>query len=301
MNFKMKRNTKRLEKIATQRKAGGFADIWHRLKKNKPAVAGLVIISIFLFCAIFADFIVDFNGAVITQNSAERLQAPSMAHWFGTDGYGRDIFSRIVYGSRSTLTIAFATTAAACLAGGLLGALAGYYGGMVDNVIMRIVDTIMCLPPMLFSLSIVAALGAGVRNLVIAVSVTMTPYFVRVVRAAIMTVAGSDYIEAARACGSNDTHIIMRHIFPNSIGPIIVQATMSVSFIIMLAAGLSFIGLGVQPPLPEWGAMLSEGREYMRYSVYIVGFPGLAIVLSALSLNLFGDGLRDALDPRLKD
>ena len=191
--------------------------------------------------------------------------------------------------------------AAVSLAGGLLGSAAGYYGGKVDNIIMRIIDTIMCLPPMLFSLSIVAALGAGMRNLIIAVSVTMTPYFTRVVRASILTVVGSDYVEAARSCGAGDARIILRHIIPNAIGPVIVQATMSVSFMIMLAAGLSFIGLGVQPPMPEWGAMLSEGREYMRYSAYIVAFPGLAIVLSALSLNLLGDGLRDALDPRLKN
>ncbi len=295
-----KKQLKQLEDIASRRQSG-FGEVWHRMLKNKPAMAGLIIITIFILAAIFADFIADFDTMVVAQNASIRLQGPSAEHWFGTDGYGRDIFARIVHGARSSLSIAFLTTFVSSLMGGFLGALAGYYGGKVDNIIMRIIDTIMCLPPMLFSLSIVAALGASMKSLIIAVSVTMTPYFTRVVRASILTVVGSDYIEAARSNGSSDIRIILRHILPNAIGPVIVQATMSVSFMIMLAAGLSFIGLGVQPPTPEWGAMLSEGREYMRYSTYIVAFPGLAIVLSSLSLNLLGDGLRDALDPRLKN
>ncbi len=295
-----KKKLENIEKLASRRQNGAL-EVWRRMLKNKPAMAGLVIISVFILMAVFADQIADFDDMVVAQNTAIRLQGPSGEHWFGTDGYGRDIFARVVHGARSSLSIAFLTTLFSSLAGGILGSLSGYYGGKVDNVIMRVVDMIMCLPPMLFSLSIVAALGAGVRNLVIAVSVTMTPYFTRVVRASILTVVGSDYVEAARSSGSGDVRIILRHIIPNAIGPVIVQATMSVSFMIMLAAGLSFIGLGVQPPIPEWGAMLSDGREYMRYSAYIVAFPGLAIVLSALSLNLLGDGLRDALDPRLKD
>lgn len=295
-----KKKLENIEKLASRRQNGAL-EVWCRMLKNKPAMAGLVIISVFILMAVFADQIADFDDMVVAQNTAIRLQGPSGEHWFGTDGYGRDIFARVVHGARSSLSIAFLTTLFSSLAGGILGSLSGYYGGKVDNVIMRVVDMIMCLPPMLFSLSIVAALGAGVRNLVIAVSVTMTPYFTRVVRASILTVVGSDYVEAARSSGSGDVRIILRHIIPNAIGPVIVQATMSVSFMIMLAAGLSFIGLGVQPPIPEWGAMLSDGREYMRYSAYIVAFPGLAIVLSALSLNLLGDGLRDALDPRLKD
>lgn len=295
-----KRKIKQLEEIASRRQ-GGLREILRRMKKNKPAMAGFVIIFLFIVLAILAEQIADFDTMVVAQNTSARLQPPSGEHWFGTDGYGRDIFARIIHGARTSLTIAFVTTAISSLAGGVLGSISGYYGGKIDNSVMRIIDVVMCLPPMLFSLSIVAALGAGVRNMIIAVSITMTPYFTRVVRASILTVVGTDYIEAARSCGSGDTRIILRHIIPNAIGPVIVQATMSVSFMIMLAASLSFIGLGVQPPTPEWGAMLSEGREYMRYSPYIVAFPGLAIVLSALSLNLLGDGLRDALDPRLKN
>lgn len=295
-----KRKVKQLEELASRRH-GSLREIARRMKKNKPAMAGLIIIMIFIVMAVFAEQIADFDTMVVAQNTSVRLQPPSGAHWFGTDGYGRDMFARVIHGARTSLTIAFVTTALSSLAGGVLGSISGYYGGKIDNSVMRVIDVIMCLPPMLFSLSIVAALGAGVRNMIIAVSITMTPYFARVVRASILTVVGADYIEAARSCGSGDTRIILRHIIPNAIGPVIVQATMSVSFMIMLAASLSFIGLGVEPPTPEWGAMLSEGREYMRYSPYIVAFPGLAIVLSALSLNLLGDGLRDALDPRLKN
>lgn len=295
-----RKKLQQLEAVASQPQSG-FRTVWHRMVKNKPAMVGLVIISIFILAAIFADFIADFDTMVVAQNAAIRLQPPSAEHWFGTDAFGRDIFARIIHGARSSLTIAFLTTIVSSLAGGLLGSVAGFYGGKVDNIIMRIVDTVMCLPPMLFSLSIVAALGTSMKSLIVAVSVTMTPYFTRVIRASILTVVGSDYVEAARANGSGDARIILKHIIPNAIGPVIVQATMSVSFMIMLAAGLSFIGLGVQPPTPEWGAMLSDGREFMRYSTYIVAFPGLAIILSALSLNLLGDGLRDALDPRLKN
>lgn len=293
------RKQKQLEDLASRRQSG-FGEVWHRLKKNKPAMAGLVIITLFILGAVFAGQIADYEKDVIAQNISQRLLPPGKGHLFGTDGFGRDIFARVIFGARTSLFIAFTTTMVSCLAGGILGSLTAYYRRL-DNIIMRIIDTIMCLPPMLFSLSIVAALGPGVRNLVIAVSVTMTPYFARVVRASVLTIVGSDFVEAARSQGAGDFRIIVRHILPNSLGPIIVQATMSVSFMIMLAASLSFIGLGVQPPTPEWGGMLSEGREFMRYSWNVVAFPGLAIVLSSLSLNLLGDGLRDALDPKLKD
>ena len=278
-----------------------YLEVWHRLCKNKIAILGLVILSIFIFLAVFADVIANYDSKVIAQDVTSRLQPPSKEHWFGTDGYGRDIFARIIHGTRITLFIAFTTTAISAVAGGILGMAAGFYGGVIDNVIMRIVDTVMCLPPLLFSLSIVAALGTGMRNLIIAVSFTMTPYFARVIRATAISVVSMDYIEASKSLGSSNIKTIIWHVLPNSIGPIIVQATMNLSYMIMLSAGLSFIGLGIQPPAPEWGAMLSEGREFMRYSPYIVAFPGLAIVLTALSLNLLGDGLRDALDPKLNN
>ncbi|MDR1419802.1 MAG: ABC transporter permease [Treponema sp.] len=270
---------------------------WRRLVKNRPAFAGFVVITLIIITAVIAPLIVDYRNSVIKQQVGERLQGISVKHWFGTDGYGRDIFARVIYGARSSLLIAFATAIGACTIGTALGITAAYYRRLND-VIMRIVDTVMCLPPLLFSLTIVAALGAGTRNLIVAVMITFIPYFTRVARASALSIIHEEYIEAARCLGAGDLRIIVRHILLNAMGPIAVQATMSVSYIIMLAAGLSFIGLGVQPPTPEWGAMLADGREHMRYSVFVVAFPGLAIVLTSLSLNLFGDGLRDILDPR---
>ena len=231
---------------------------------------------------------------------SSRTIKPGIEHLFGTDGYGRDTFARTVWGARLSLFIAFATILLACVVGMILGVVCGYFGGTVDAVVMRIVDVFMCLPPLLFSLSIVSALGNGMWNLILAVGITMMPYFTRVVRAAVLSVASMDYIEAARANGANDIYIIMKHIIPNCMGPIIVEATISLSSVIMIAAGLSFIGLGVEPPSPEWGAMLSDSREYMRQAPWLVFAPGLAIVVTALAFNLVGDGVRDALDPRQK-
>ena len=273
--------------------------LWKRFCENKIALVSLVVMILIILCAVFADQIVSYDK-VINQSLLERLQPPSAAHPFGTDGYGRDIFARVIHGTRSSLTIAFSTIFFSCFAGLLLGVSCGHFGGKLDSVVMRIVDVIMCLPPILFSLSIVAALGAGMENLILAVSITMTPYFTRVIRATVMSVTSSEYIEAARASGATDWHIILRHVIPNCMGPIIVEATINLSYMIMLSSSLSFIGLGVQPPSPEWGAMLSDGRENMRYSPWVVIAPGVAIVITSLVVNLLGDGLRDALDPRLK-
>ncbi len=288
---------------------------WHRFCENKTAVFGLVVLAIIILAAIFANLIADPNLVTFqdvysrsvapfahSEAELERIAAGEdvVTHILGTDGYGRDIFARIVYGARSSLTIAFATIAISCLFGLLFGIGAGYFGGVLDTVVMRIVDVFMCLPPLLFSLSIVSALGNGMGNLILAVSITMTPFFTRVVRATVLTVSSMDYIEAARANGATHTHIILRHIIPNCLGPIIVEATISLSVMIMLAAGLSFIGMGVLPPSPEWGAMLSEAREFMRDAPWMVLAPGLVIMVTSLSFNLVGDGVRDALDPRLK-
>lgn len=282
------------------KKKNQLAEIWKRMKKSKTAMIGLIIISIFILLAIFADLIASYDLA-ITQNPSIRLQGPSSEHWFGTDTYGRDIFARIIHGARYSLMIGFVTTILSVGTGGIFGAIAGYYGGRIDNVIMRVMDTIMAIPPILLALSIVASLGPGLRNLLIAMTVSSVPSFTRVIRSVIMTVVGQDYVEAARACGTKDRRIILRHILPNAMGPIIVQATMSVSSMIINAAALSFLGMGIQPPAPEWGAMLADSREFMRYYPYLVVIPGVAIVLASLSLNILGDGLRDALDPRLKN
>lgn len=274
-------------------------EFWHRFCENKIAVLGLVVLVIIILMAILAPLIADYNQ-VITQDLSNRTIKPGIEHWFGTDGYGRDTFARTVWGARLSLFIAFATILLACIVGMILGVICGYFGGTVDAIVMRIVDVFMCLPPLLFSLSIVSALGNGMWNLILAVGITMMPYFTRVVRAAVLSVASMDYIEAARANGAHDFYIVTRHIIPNCMGPIIVEATISLSSVIMIAAGLSFIGLGVEPPSPEWGAMLSDSREYMRQAPWLVLAPGFAIMVTALAFNLVGDGVRDALDPRQK-
>lgn len=284
-------------KIKKKSQAG---DIWRRFLKNKTAVLGLVIFSIIMLTAIFADLIVPYDKG-ITQNILERLQGPSAAHWFGTDNFGRDIFTRVVHGSRNSLLVGIGAVAIGITVGGLLGSVAGFYGGKIDSVIGRIMDTIMSIPLMLLVLSLVTALGNSLINVLLAMMIANIPQYVRIVRAAILSVVGQDYIEAARACGTSDFAIIVKHVIPNAVGPIIVQATMAVGTMILNAAGISFLGMGIQPPTPEWGSMLNEGKQFMTMYPYIVVFPGIAIGLTALALNLMGDGLRDALDPKMKD
>ena len=288
------------EKTAVKRNSPAY-EIWKRFKKNKAAMLGLAIFSVMVILAVFADVICDYDTQVIAQNVANRLKPPSAAHWVGTDAYGRDIFARVVHGARISIVIGLAATVGSVCISGILGSIAGYYGGRVDNVIMRVLDTFLAIPGELLAMAIVASLGPSMTNLLIAVTIARIPPFTRVIRSSILTVIDQDYIEAAIASGARDSYIIVKHILPNAMGPIIIQATMGVGRMILTAAGMSFIGMGVQPPLPEWGSMLAEGRDFMRYSPYITLFPGLAIILTSLALNLLGDGLRDALDPKLKN
>ena len=282
------------------KKSSQAKEIWRRMRKNKRAVVGLIVLATFALIAIFADLIVPYESA-IAQDGTARLQPPNAAHWFGTDGFGRDVFARVVHGSRVSLSIGVASVCLSLVVGGLLGAAAGYYGGKIDNIIMRIMDIFICIPGVLLSLAIVAALGTGMINLLIAVTIGDIPGFVRLIRSVIITVVENDYIEAARSYGAKDFRIIIKYILPNAMGPIIVQATMNISGIILAAAGLSFLGMGIAPPRPEWGSMLSDAREHLRSSPYLMYFPGFSILISALCFNLVGDGLRDALDPKLKD
>lgn len=283
------------------KKKSQAAEVWGRLKKSKTAMLGLVILCVIILMAIFADVICNYDTQAIYQDMANRLSPPSAQHWFGTDGYGRDIFARVVHGSRVSIAIGIAATVGSVLISGILGSAAGYYGGKIDNIIMRVTDMFMAIPSELLALAIVASLGPSIVNLLIAVTIARIPPFTRVIRSSILTVVDQEYVEAAEAAGTSDFAIILRHILPNAIGPIIIQATMGVGRMILTAAGMSFIGMGISPPAPEWGAMLAEGREFMRYSPYITIFPGAAIILTSLSLNLLGDGLRDALDPKLKN
>ena len=275
--------------------------IWHRLRRDKMAMLGLGILIAMIVLALLADVIADYDTAVIGMNMRARLQTPSAAHWFGTDGYGRDVFARIIHGSRLSLSLSIFAMAGAVAIGSIIGAVAGYYGGRVDNLLMRLMDILLAIPPMLMSISIVAALGHSMINLMIALSLAYIPVFARVIRSTILSIKGQEFIEAARACGTGDMRIILRHIIPNAIGPIIVQATLAMGSTILIISSLSFMGMGIQPPQPEWGTMLYEGRDLIRTSPYLVIFPGIAIALAVLSLNLLGDGLRDALDPRLKN
>ena len=277
-----------------------FAEFWRRFRKNKSAVAGLLILVLLVGMALFADLIVPYARCV-EQVGADRLQGPSAAHFFGTDEFGRDLFARVVHGSRYSLFIGVATSLMALAAGAVLGASAGYFGGMVDNVICRIVDVFMCVPPILLSLAVVAALGTSVRNLIVAITISCIPGNVRLIRSVVLTVAEQDYVEVARSYGASNARIIFRYVLPNAMGPIIVKTTMAISDMILSAAGLSFIGMGIQPPSPEWGALLSAAQTYIFTSPYLLVFPGLFIILSSLSFNLVGDGLTDALDPKLKD
>lgn len=275
--------------------------IWRRYKDNKIALVALCVLSVIASSAILAPFIADYDTQVIEQHSTERLQGPSEKYWFGTDAYGRDVFARIIYGARVSLLIGIGTTTVCLIVSLFLGSVSGYYGGRIDNIIMRTLDMVMSIPAILLALSIVAALGAGMRNLMIALIISGIPRFTRIIRSSVLTVIGEGYIEAAKSFGAREYWIILIHVLPNAMGPIIVQATMNVAGVIMAAAGLSFIGMGIEPPAPEWGAMLSESKEYMRYAPHTTIFPGFAIVITALSLNLVGDGLRDSLDPKLKN
>ncbi|HWR45729.1 nickel transporter permease [Sporomusa sp.] len=287
------------EIVAPKKKKSYLNEIWRRIKRSKLAVAGLIIIVVLIFTAIFADIIAPYPYD--KQNLQENFQSPSLQHLFGTDEFGRDIFSRVVYGSRISLQVGFIAVGISLVAGGLLGALAGYYGGKVDQVIMRAMDVLLSIPGILLAISIVAALGPGLVNLMIAVGISSIPQYARIVQASVLSIRGQEFVEAAKAVGSSDLRIIFKHIIPNVLAPLIVQSTLGIATAILTAAGLSFIGLGIQPPTPEWGAMLSGGRGYIRNYWFMTMFPGLAIMITIFGLNLLGDGLRDALDPRLKN
>ncbi|MBC8589590.1 ABC transporter permease [Wansuia hejianensis] len=287
-------------KTKSKKKRSQWSEVWRRLKQNKMAMAGLVILTILVLLAVFADVIADYDEVAIKQNAAVRLQGPSKDHWLGTDNLGRDIFARMIHGARISLMVGIVAVSIAILIGGTLGAIAGFYGGKVDNIIMRFMDVFLAIPSILLAIAIVGALGQNLFNLMLAIGVSSIPGFARIVRASVLTVKDQEFVEAARAIGATDTRIIIKHIIPNALAPVIVQGTLGVAGAILSTAGLSFIGLGVPKPRPEWGAMLSDGRQFLRNASHITTFPGLAIVITILALNLLGDGLRDALDPRLK-
>lgn len=284
-----------------RKQRGQLGEVWHRLKKNKGAMVGLAVAILLVFTALFGGLFLDYDTQVIGQNTAERLQSPSWKHLMGTDEYGRDIFSRIIYGTRYSLSIGLVAVSIALIIGVFMGATAGYCGGRVEEVIMRVTDIFQAIPATIMSIIIVVILGQTTFNLMIAIGLTSVPQFVRITRVAVLTVKDQEFIEASRALGISRKRTILSHILPNCLSPIIVQATLRVATAILSASTLSFLGLGVPVPKPEWGAMLSAGRKFIRDYSYMTLFPGLAIMVTVLALNLLGDGLRDALDPKLKN
>lgn len=287
------------QNVVSFKKQSQTKEIWRRFKKSKGAVIGLVMLVIILLILLCADFIAPYSIAT-KQSLANKLQGPSAQHWLGTDSYGRDVFARIIHGGRTSILIAILATISSCIIGSTLGAIAGYFGGKVDSIIMRSLDIFMSVPDILFTMAVVFALGANFFNLLVALTLAYFTNYVRLVRSQVLNLSELDYVEAARAGGSSSARIIASHILPNAMGVIIVNTTLNVSKIILYESTLSFLGLGMPPPAPEWGLMLSEAREFLRTSPHLLFFPALAIVLTACSVNLIGDGMRDALDPHLK-
>jgi len=272
---------------------------FRRFRKRKVSVMGGIILTLFVLLAIFGPMLTPYSP--IEQDLSNSYQGISSKHWLGTDNLGRDTLTRIIYGSRISFLVSIVSVGTGLLAGLILGSISGYYGGRIDTVIMRFVDMLLAFPGILLAIVIVAILGNGLINTMIAVAIFTTPDFARIIRGSVMSIKETEFIEASRALGADDFRIIFRHILPNSLSPMIVQGTLMMGTAILIASGLSFIGLGIQPPNPEWGAMLSDARDYLRSAPLIAIAPGISITLVVLSFSLVGDGLRDALDPKLKN
>lgn len=276
-----------------------YKEVVHRLLKDKLAVAAMILVMVIILVAVFANFLAPYDPAELDVYNTKSL--PTKGHLLGTDNLGRDILSRLMYGGRMSLSIGFIAVAIGGVTGTILGAACGYFGGTLDMIVMRLMDVLQAMPGMLLNICLAAAMGPGFVNCIVALCIGAIPGYVRMMRASCLNIQNMEYIDAARAINSKESQTLFRHVIPNAISPIIVRMCMGVSGGIMAAAGLSFIGLGVQPPDAEWGAMLSGGRAYIMSAPHIVIFPGLMIFFVVLALNIFGDGLRDTLDPRLKD
>jgi len=271
---------------------------WRSFKKNKIALIGMGIVVFFILLAVFAPLLAPYG--INDQNLSLRLQAPSKDHLFGTDDFGRDILSRVIYGARISLWVGFFSVLGSVVVGSLLGIVAGYYGRWVDGIISRLFDIMLAFPSILLAIGIVAVLGPSLQNALIAIAVINIPNFGRLIRSRVLSIKQEEYIMAAKAIGMSDARILFHHILPNSMAPIIVQGTLAIATAIIEAAALGFLGLGAQPPNPEWGTMLASSKEFLTQAPWTMIFPGLAIMLTVLGFNLMGDGLRDALDPRMK-
>lgn len=282
-----------------ERKNSQGREVWRRLRKNKLAMVALGVVFILLMIVIFADVIIGYDAAV-TNNAALKNAGPSAEHPFGCDSLGRDLFARIIHGTRISLLLGFGATSISTVVATLLGASAAFIGGKYDDILMRFFDIIIAIPSILLSLAIATGFGVGIPQLMIAIAIGQIAGFTRVIRSAVLGVVGQDYIEAARAIGIGNFSIICKHIVPNVLGTILVQSTMMVASNILMGAMLSFLGLGAPIPTPEWGKIMSEGLRELRYAAHVVIFPTIFITATTLSINILGDGLRDAFDPRLK-
>jgi peptide/nickel transport system permease protein len=282
-----------------KRKHSRLRDVWRQLKKNKLAVIALVVLVLLVLTAILAPVLAPYHYSA--QNVKEAFLGSSAKHLLGTDKLGRDTLSRLLYGSRQSLEMGVIAVVIAAFIGIIFGAVAGFYGGWVDNLCMRLLDIYQAMPMLLLCITLAAVLGPSLRNAIIALGIGMVPGYARLMRATVLTIREKEFVEAARAVGSADMRIIFKHIIPNAMAPLIVEITMGVGSCILAGSALSFIGLGVQPPLPEWGAIISEARGVMREHFTLSLYPGICVMISVLACNLLGDGLRDALDPRLKN
>ncbi len=282
-----------------RRSPGFWSDAFRRILKSRAAMSGGLVVTLFILLAALAPVIAPYEP--LRGQLGERLLGPSAGHWLGTDELGRDVLSRVLHGARISLQIQVAAVGLALVLGTVLGVVAGYTGRWPDMLIMRVVDIMMAFPGIFLALAIIAALGTGLGNVIIASAIFLVPQFARVVRGSVLTLKEKEFVEAARALGERDVAIVARYLLPNSLAPIIVQTSLRMATVLLTASGLSFLGLGVQPPSPEWGAMLSNARAYMITAPHVATVPGLAIMLVVLGFNLLGDGLRDALDPRLRE
>jgi len=282
-----------------EKKRSQFAEVVSRLKRNKVAMAALFVIILIVVLSVFSEQISPYDYA--EQDVRNSFVMPCKEHPFGTDNLGRDLLSRILVGGKTSLLVAVAAISVATVIGCVLGATAAYFGGVYETVVLKFMDILMAIPQFLLAVSISAALGSGIFNTALAVGISSIPRFFRMMRAEVLTVKGKDFVEAARALGASDGRIVWKHIVPNSLASTIVNISLCLGGSIMAISGLSFIGLGVQPPTPEWGSILSTGRTYLRDFWPMITFPGLAIMLTVTAFNLFGDGLRDAMDPKLKN
>lgn len=294
----MKRSRKGQSGAPRERKASQVSQVLRRLSRNKLAMVSLFVVIAIVLCAVFADYIAPYDYQAI--NVSNRFAYPSAEHWFGTDNYGRDLLSRVIYGGRISLLVSVIAVAFAMSIGCILGSTAAFFGGIYENVVMRIIDMLMAIPTFLLAVCISAALGRGIFFSALAIAVSMVPSSTRLMRSSVLQIRDQEFVEAAEITGASRARIIFHEILPNTLAPIIVDTTLRIGSAIISISGLSFIGLGIEPPTPEWGSILASGREFIRDFWPLVTFPGLAIVITLVAFNLLGDGLRDALDPRLK-